>query len=93
MTARHLRISGVVQGVGYRAAFERRARVLGLSGWVRNRSDGTVEAVVAGSEEALNEIIVWSQRGPAMARVDDVAVMEAAQDAAGDAGFRVLPTA
>jgi acylphosphatase len=60
--ALHLHITGVVQGVGYRAAFERQARRLGLSGWVRNRHDGTVEAVVDGGAAALVDIEAWAAR-------------------------------
>ncbi len=70
--ALHLRITGVVQGVGYRAAFERQARRLGLSGWVRNRHDGAVEAVVDGDAAALADIEAWTRQGPAGASVRQV---------------------
>jgi acylphosphatase len=65
----HLQITGMVQGVGYRAAFQRRARQLGLCGWVRNRSDGSVEALVEGDSAALAQIEGWARRGPPGARV------------------------
>ncbi|WP_194713664.1 acylphosphatase [Noviherbaspirillum soli] len=70
--ALHLQITGRVQGVGYRAAFERQAISLGLSGWVRNRHDGSVEAVVDGDTGALAQIEAWARRGPAGASVQQV---------------------
>jgi acylphosphatase len=74
--AKHLRIIGIVQGVGYRASFDAQARALGLAGWVRNRRDGSVEAMVCGEHYALEKIIAWAHRGPMMARVDQVNVEE-----------------
>ena len=74
MELRHLAITGLVQGVGYRQSMAREARRLGLGGWVRNRSDGSVEAVVAGDAGAVAAIIHWSRRGPAAASVEHVAV-------------------
>ncbi|WP_432383365.1 acylphosphatase [Duganella sp. P38] len=88
--AKHLMITGVVQGVGYRAAFERQAVALGLRGWVRNRRDGAVEAQVDGDTAALDTIVRWAHQGPPAARVAGVTVREAAGIA--DA-FRILPTA
>lgn len=70
--ALHLRVIGRVQGVGYRAAFERQATRLGLSGWVRNRHDGSVEAVVDGDAGALAQIEAWARQGPAGASVQQV---------------------
>ena len=84
--ARLLRIRGLVQGVGYRNALHREATRLGLSGWVRNRSDGSVEALVAGPVPALDELIAWARRGPPAARVGEVS-WEAAP-APVEAGFR-----
>lgn len=72
MNARHLRIEGRVQGVGYRAWMVREARRLGLAGWVRNRADGTVEAVVAGPEPAVQTLLTACRRGPIAARVDRI---------------------
>lgn len=84
--ARLLRIRGLVQGVGYRNALHLEATRLGLSGWVRNRSDGSVEALVAGPAPALDGLIAWARRGPPAARVGEVS-WEAAQ-APAVAGFR-----
>ena len=72
MTARRLVISGRVQGVGYRDWLLREATRLGLRGWVRNRADGTVEAVVAGSEDAVAAVIAACRGGPMLARVDAI---------------------
>ena len=71
---RRLRIHGDVQGVGFRYSLHREALRLGLTGWVRNRRDGTVEAVVAGTASAVEAIIAWSHRGPPSARVESVTV-------------------
>ena len=86
---RHLVISGRVQGVGYRYYMQRKARELGIAGWVRNRSDGTVEAVVHGGPEQVNAIVAWTRRGPPSAVVAEVRVT----DASGDfATFETRPT-
>jgi len=68
----HLRISGRVQGVYYRASMLQRAQHLGLSGWVMNRPDGWVEAVAEGSRPKLEELIAWCHQGPEGARVAGV---------------------
>jgi acylphosphatase len=78
--AKQLRISGLVQGVGFRYSMVEEARVLGLSGWVRNRRDGTVEAVVDGPPEAVNAILAWARRGPPGARVTDVQIADVPGD-------------
>ena len=68
----HLIVRGRVQGVFFRAATQREARRLGVSGWVKNRSDGAVEILAEGEESALRELCIWAERGPTGARVDDV---------------------
>ena len=90
--ALHLRITGRVQGVGYRAAFLREAEKRGLSGWVRNRLDGSVEAVVAGDAAALAAIEEWAWRGPAAANVRAVVVEDAPDAQVGNQGMDMLPT-
>lgn len=77
---RLLRIHGLVQGVYYRQSMIETARRLGLQGWVRNRLDGTVEALASGPAEAVQALITWAQAGPPAARVDEVRVQEAACD-------------
>jgi acylphosphatase len=74
--AKHLRIIGLVQGVGFRDAMCREADRLGVTGWVRNCRDGSVEAVVGGAPDAVEAIIAWAKRGPVAARVSNVAVSE-----------------
>ncbi len=70
----HLRIYGRVQGVFFRSSMRRRATELGLTGWVRNLPDGSVEAVVEGPKDRVDELIRWAHRGPPLARVDRVEV-------------------
>ena len=71
-----LQIYGRVQGVFYRASTRKTARRLGVAGWVRNRSDGSVEAVATGPAEAVDELVDWAHEGPRMARVDRVEVTD-----------------
>ena len=71
----HLQIRGTVQGVGYRWAMVQAARRIGVAGWVRNRHDGSVEAVVAGSRASVDELVAWTRRGPTSARVLSVEVL------------------
>jgi acylphosphatase len=85
-----LRIAGRVQGVGYRAWATRVATELGLCGWVRNRSDGTVEMLVTGSDEAVGAVIEDSRRGPPGARVSEVRVADGEDD--GSVAFTARPT-
>jgi acylphosphatase len=74
MVRARLRISGIVQGVFYRASTRDEARRLGLNGWVRNLDDGDVEALVEGPESAVEELIDWCRVGPPGAQVSEVAV-------------------
>ncbi len=73
---RRVVVHGSVHGVGFRVSCARRAEALGLGGWVRNCSDGTVEAVFEGGEEAVTAIVEWCRRGPPAAEVTDVEVFE-----------------
>lgn len=68
----HLLITGLVQGVWYRASAEQEAQRLGLQGWVRNLPDGRVEALAEGPEAVLQTFIAWCHRGPQHARVEQV---------------------
>ena len=93
---RHVTVKGRVQGVGYRAFVDHEARARDLEGWVRNRRDGSVEAVFAGAGDVVTAMIAACRRGPSLARIDDV------QDEAGNPDtlnlrrtgehFSVLPT-
>ncbi len=86
---KRLIISGRVQGVGFRFYMERKAREFGVSGWVRNRLDGGVEAMVQGSPQAVETIISWARRGPRSAVVAEVKI----SDGSGDYdGFGARPT-
>jgi acylphosphatase len=74
LTRAHLRIRGHVQGVSFRYYARQRAESLGLAGWVRNASDGSVEVVVEGTDEAVQRFIDWAHDGPSMARVEQVEI-------------------
>lgn len=69
-----LRLHGRVQGVFYRESMCRKAAELGVTGWVRNRRDGTVEAMVQGDDAAVRRMLEWARRGPEMARVTSMTV-------------------
>lgn len=86
----HVAITGLVQGVGYRAWVEREAQLRGLSGWVRNRRDGSVEAVFAGDHGMVEQMLLACGQGPRMAEVEAVSTSETV--APQGSGFRVLPT-
>ena len=86
---KHLEIFGLVQGVGYRYRFSERAALLDISGWVRNRRRGSVEATIAGSPEAVEALIAWARVGPPAAQVERVDI--SAADGA-FVGFELLPT-
>lgn len=87
-----LHIAGRVQGVGYRDFVRTEAEARTLKGWVRNRRDGTVEALVSGAPESVDEFIAACWRGPPAARVADIQV-ESLDDAELPAGFAIRPTA
>ena len=74
MTRAEVTVTGMVQGVFFRAETRDRARSLGLSGWVTNASDGTVRAAFEGDEERVKSMVDWCGRGPSGAHVDDVQV-------------------
>lgn len=91
----HLRISGHVQGVGFRQWTAREARARGLSGFVRNRHDGSVEAVFSGDADAVSALAEACGRGPYGSRVERVDVRPAQEQHLAlcrDDGFAVLPT-
>jgi acylphosphatase len=81
--ARHVRVTGHVQGVFYRAWAQGQARELSVSGWIRNCSDGSVEAHLEGDEDCVDRMIERMRSGPANARVEDVEVEEAEPEGAG----------
>lgn len=91
MPARRLVIQGQVQGVGYRDWMVRTAIGLGLAGWVRNRLDGSVEALVAGPEAGIAAVIALCRDGPRRAIV--TSIDQAPADAPAEPGFTRLPTA
>jgi acylphosphatase len=91
MIARQLVIRGRVQGVGYRMAMTGAAVALGVAGWVRNRRDGTVEALVQGDAAAVERLLAWCRRGPPGARVTAIATRTLDADPALD-GFACRAT-
>lgn len=92
MVTRKIRVRGRVQGVGFRAALRREARRLGVDGWVRNRADGSVEALLQGPEDVVDRLTAWARRGPPGAAVSELIATEA--DAHGPGGgFELRPTA
>ncbi|MBV9828049.1 MAG: acylphosphatase [Alphaproteobacteria bacterium] len=86
-----LRVTGRVQGVGYRAWMVDTATRLGLRGWVRNRRDGSVEALAIGDDGAVTALIEACRQGPRLAQVADIAVSDSQDD--GSSGFTPQPTA
>lgn len=89
--AAQLVIIGRVQGVGFRAWAEEEAQNRGLSGWIMNHRDGTVEALLYGEEAAVEQMITAFRRGPLGARVDDIEISPGREPSG--TGFLVLPTA
>lgn len=78
----NVRVTGIVQGVGYRYSLQGAAREAGVAGWVRNRVDDSVEAELRGDPDAVGRVLAWMQRGPRGARVDGVDVRDS--DSEGD---------
>jgi len=91
MKTAQVRIEGLVQGVGFRAWTEQAARARGLSGWVRNRRDGSVEALISGEAAKVDEMLAYFWQGPPASRVERVTAGVAVAPL--QLGFRVLPTA
>lgn len=85
-------VRGRVQGVGYREACLHAARAIGISGWVRNRSDGSVEALACGPGAALERFARWMRQGPSLARVDDLAIVPEPVPQPAPAAFERLAT-
>ena len=77
---RHVVVSGRVQGVGFRAATRAKAEACGVAGWVRNRSDGSVEATFEGDAEAVAALVAFCRSGPRLARIERVDVREEASE-------------
>lgn len=88
MMAKHVYVTGRVQGVSFRAWTREQAGARGLSGWVRNRPDGSVEAVIAGADEMIEALIAAFHQGPAAAKVTDVRVSET--NAPTKPGFHII---
>jgi acylphosphatase len=87
MAAMRVRVTGRVQGVSFRYYAQQEAVSLGLTGWVRNEVDGSVELHLEGPRDAVDSMVDWCRQGPAAARVRDVAVREAAE--LGGTSFKV----
>lgn len=85
-----LRIEGRVQGVGYRAFVDMRANELGLTGWVRNRIDGSVEAVMQGTHVQVEQMLALCRKGPPAARVERIEISD--EETGAFRGFEVRPT-
>jgi acylphosphatase len=84
---RHVIVRGQVQGVFFRETCHRRAHEAGVSGWVRNRSDGAVEAVFEGDDQAVADLVSWCGVGPRSASVESVDVVD--EEPVGETGFGV----
>jgi acylphosphatase len=86
-----LLVEGRVQGVGYRYSACAEARRLGISGWVRNRSDGRVELEAEGTREDVEQFLDWCRRGPAFAEVSRVDVLARENETPTHDGFTIQP--
>ncbi|RKE25239.1 acylphosphatase [Paraburkholderia sp. BL23I1N1] len=92
LETRLVRVHGQVQGIGYREACVRYATELGVTGWVRNRMDGSVEALLQGSPEQLADMCAWLSEGMSAALVDELAVTEVQPPFTRFDDFERLPT-
>jgi acylphosphatase len=86
-----IRMTGRVQGVSFRDWMQSEARALGLTGWVRNRRDGSIEAVISGDPALVDDMLARCRQGPPAARVTDLAIL--AEEVATFADFDIRPTA
>jgi acylphosphatase len=86
----HIRVEGRVQGVGYRAFVEMKATDRGLSGWVRNRHDGSVEAVLQGAPQAVEDMLELCRSGPPASRVSRIEII--GEGVGAFTGFELRPT-
>jgi acylphosphatase len=84
---RHLIVKGRVHGVGYRWSCRAQADALGVTGWVRNLPDGTVEVAMEGEDQAVEQLLAWCRRGPLPARVTEVEALP--EPLQGDASFEI----
>jgi acylphosphatase len=91
LVTRQIRVSGRVQGVGFRAGLRDEARGRGVRGWVRNRADGTVEALLRGAPAQVDAVIAWARRGPPGARVSALRISDAPPGESGES-FELRPT-
>ncbi len=87
MSRRHVIVRGTVQGVFFRASCQQEAARAGVTGWVANRPDGSVEAELEGPDDAVDRMVEWCRTGPPRAVVTDVEVTE--REPSGDSGFEV----
>ena len=85
--ARRVLVTGIVQGVFFRDSCRRQARAAGVSGWVRNRADGRVEALFEGPPAAVDRMVAWCRQGPPRASVEHVDISD--EDLSGAEGFRL----
>lgn len=88
MKAYRVRVEGKVQGVGFRYYTEQEANRLGISGWVRNCKDGSVETLICGNENQLNTMLAWLRHGPSSAIVNNTHV-ESADTSSAPSGFQI----
>jgi acylphosphatase len=90
---RQIRVSGRVQGVGFRASLRHEARKARIAGWVRNRTDGTVEALLHGAPGAVEALIAWARRGPPGACVTALVAVDGDPHDAPAGSFELRPSA